>query len=94
MMGPVDPALRNYFPDGTEVLSAEILDDVATVNLSPAFSAIKDTPEMEDAALQCIQLTAQQFGTISSVKVEVDGKLLKSNVLETMAMPAFVNEYR
>ena len=94
MMGPVDTNLRNCFPEGTEVLSAEILDDVATVNLSPAFSAIKDTPEMEDAALQCIQLTAQQFGTISSVKVEVDGKLLKSDVLETMAMPAFVNEYR
>lgn len=93
--GPADAALRNCFPEGTEVLSAAILDDVATVNLSKQFAALQKEPDMEELALTCMELTAQQFGaSISELRVQVEGKALKDNAAATMAMPKFVNEFR
>jgi germination protein M len=92
--GPAESALRNCFPEGTQVLSATMLDDEATINLSSTFASISDTPELEEAALQCIQLTARNFGAIASVKLEVEGKAFDKSVLETMAMPSYVNEFR
>ena len=94
VMGPVDQTLRSCFPEGTQVLSAAIVDDVATVNFSKEFAAISDTPDLEELALTCMQLTAQQFGAISSLQVQVDGKNFDGPAVETMAMPSYVNEYR
>lgn len=94
VMGPSESALRNCFPEGTEVLSAQIQDDEAIVNLSSAFASISDTPELEEAALQCMQLTARNFGAIASLKLQVEGKSFDKSALETMAMPTYVNEFR
>ena len=95
VFGPVDSALRSCFPEGTQVLSASIMDDTATVNFSKEFAAISDTPELEELALTCMQLTAKEFGgSIASLQVQVEGKDYESGALETMAIPAYDNEYR
>ncbi len=91
--GPAESVLRNCFPEGTEVLSVTMLDDEATINLSSAFASIADTPELEEAALQCMQLTVGNFGAIASLKLEVEGKAFDKAALETMAMPSYVNEF-
>ncbi len=92
--GPVDSALRNCFPEGTQVLSATILDDIASINLSEAFASIADTPALEQAALESMQLTAQHFGAVSALHVQVEGKDYQSASVETMAMPEYVNKFR
>ena len=93
--GPADAALRNCFPEGTQVLSASIKDDTATINLSKEFAALQKQPDMEELALTCMQLTAQNFGaSISQLHVQVDGKDLKDNVVSAMAMPKFVNVFK
>lgn len=95
VFGPVDDALRNCFPEGTQVLSASIVDDVATVNFSKEFAAISDTPDLEELALTCMQLTAKQFGgSIASLQVQVEGKDYNSGAVETMAIPSYDNVYR
>ncbi len=92
--GPVDDSLRGCFPEGTQVLSATILDDAATVNFSKEFASISDTPELEAVALETMQLTAKQFGSIANVVVQVDGKEYQAASSETMAMPLYANEFR
>jgi len=93
--GPADAALRDCFPEGTEVLSASVEDDVATVNFSKEFVALSKEPDIEALALTCMQLTAQQFGaSISALHVQVDGKDLKDSAVAAMAMPAYENEFR
>ncbi len=92
--GPVDNALLGCFPEGTQVLSASIVDDTATVNFSKEFTAISDTPDLEELALTCMQLTAKQFGAVASLQVQVDGKDFDGAAAETMAMPSYVNEFR
>ncbi|HWR23256.1 MAG TPA: GerMN domain-containing protein [Feifaniaceae bacterium] len=95
VFGPVDTALRNCFPEGTQVLSASVVDDMATVNFSKEFADISDTPDLEALALTCMQLTARQFGaSIASLQVQVDGKDYDSGAVETMAIPIYDNEYR
>ena len=94
-LGPMDATLRNCFPEGTEVLSASIVDDAACVNFSKEFAAISDTPELEELALTCMQLTAKQFGaSIASLQVQVDGKDYHGSATETMALPIYENEFR
>lgn len=94
VIGPVDSALRSCFPAGTQVLSASILDDVATVNFSEEFSAIADTPVLEEIALETMRLTAQQFGAISVLHVQVDGKDYQPLDPENTDMPTFANTFR
>ncbi len=92
--GPVDEALRCCFPENTRLLSAEIVDDVAKVDLSGEFAAIADTPELLEAALETMQLTASRFGALSTLELRVDGKEFKNDAVATMAMPYYVNEFK
>lgn len=92
--GPVDASLRNCFPAGTQVLSATVLDGVAVINLSKEFASIKDSPDLETAALESMQLTAKQYGGATALHVQVEGADYESKALTTMAMPVYANEYR
>lgn len=92
--GPVEAALRSCFPEGVEVISASIVDDVAWVNFSKEFGDLAGTPVFEEMAMETMQLTAQQFGAISALHVQVDGEDYQSAAMENMAMPTFVNEFR
>lgn len=95
VLGPMDDTLRNCFPEGTQVLSASVVDDAACVNFSKEFASISDTPELEELALTCMQLTAKQFGaSIASLQIQVDGKDYHGNATETMALPIYENEFR
>jgi germination protein M len=92
--GPQDEALRNSFPEGTHVLSAGIVDNVASVNFSSEFNALKENAALEEIALDTIQLTAKQFGAISALHVQVEGRDYQSAAIETLVIPQFANSFR
>jgi len=92
--GPVDDTLRNCFPEGTAVRSAMIEDGTAKVDFSEEFAALNETPDLEEAAMTSMQLTAQQFGAVSALHVTVEGKEYEPAGESTMAMPMYVNEFR
>lgn len=94
VIGPVNSALRNCFPEGTQVLSASILDDVACVNFSSEFNALSNNSVLEEIAMETMKLTAQQFGVISALKVQVEGSDYKPGKADNSAMPTFANTFR
>ena len=92
--GPADNSLRACFPANTEVLAAEIENDVVMVNFSQEFLALSDTPDIEQAAIASMQLTAKQFGEASALHIQVEGTDYCPASSVTMAVPQFANEYR
>lgn len=94
VIGPVDSALRNCFPEGTQVLSASMLDDVACVNFSSEFNALSNNSILEEIAIETIKLTAQQFGVIAATHIQVEGSDYKPSKADNEAMPTFANTFR
>jgi len=94
LAGPLDDTLRNPFPDGTKVLNATMEDGIVTINLSSEFSSLSQTPELEEAALQTIHLTAGQFGPVTALNIVVDGKPYAPASSETMALSGYANVFR
>jgi len=92
--GPQDAALLNCFPEGTKVLSTSLENDIATVNLSREFEQLANNPDLEQAAIQTMQLTARHFGAVAQLQVQVEGEAYQGAEAQTMAMPLYVNEYR
>ncbi len=92
--GPVDDALRECLPAGTQVLSASIIDDAANINFSSEFSALADDPILEAIALDVIQLTAQQFGMLSTVNIQVNGETYETASQTGGSIPTFANTFR
>lgn len=92
--GPADETLRACFPEGTQVLSATVTDGVAVVNLSKEFNELQTMAELEEVALESMQLTAAQFEGVNTLHLQVEGSDYESAALSTMAMPVYVNEYR
>lgn len=92
--GPVDTTLRHCFPAGTDVLSASLVDQVAVVNLSKEFADLQQSPDLEMAALESMQLTAKQFGTVTALHVQVEGTDYLGASETSSAMPVFANTYR
>ncbi len=64
---------RNCFPEGTKLLEARIVDDVATVNLSSEFLTAEDTEGLAETAYTTLLLTANEFSEISQLTLKVDG---------------------
>lgn len=89
--GPNDlKSLKNCFPEGTEILDVQIKDDIATINLSKEFERLREHPELEQRAIETLNLTCRNFG-INTVNIKVEGKEYKTDA-NTMA-PAFANEF-
>jgi len=90
--GPGDGALKNLFPDGSELLGVDVGDDgTASVNFSGAFNKIGEDAHKEKMLMKCIMLTLTQFDNIDAVRILVDGKEYADSATETMAVPQFVN---
>jgi hypothetical protein len=65
--------VETEIPNGTKLLSLDISDGVATVDVSPAFDALREQDSM-DASLAQITFTLTQFPTIRKVWVAVQGE--------------------
>lgn len=94
VIGPVDSSLLNCFPEGTEVLSAEVLDDIATINLSSEFNQLKSNPYLEEIALETMMLTAEHYSALTQVNVQVDGIDYEAQSVSALAIPTFANTFR
>lgn len=92
--GPVDSSLLNCFPEGTEVLSAGVMGDIATINLSSEFNLLKSNPYLEEIALETMMLTAEQFSALTQVNIQVDGKDYEVQSTSAVAIPTFANTFR
>lgn len=79
------------FPTGTELIDADIVDDIATVNFSSAFKDAMDTDGLTLALYDAIYLTACGFGSVSELRIQVDGKAYEIEAAAVSA-PLFVNE--
>ncbi len=92
--GPEDIELLQCFPEGTRVIFASIIDDVAVVNFSSEFSKLAVSPEFEESALDTILLTAKNFGMLSALNIQVEGKDYQPAINETISVPVYANEFR
>lgn len=81
MMQPADGTeLVSFFPPSCDVLSAEIKDGVAEINLSKEFSSISDNPAMEAVTLRALNTVCTQFKGVKSMKLLVEGKAFEPAV--------------
>ncbi len=92
--GPADEALLSCFPEGTKVIFASILDDAAVVNFSTEFLQLAASPDLEQSALDTVLLTAKNFGILSALNIQVDGKDYQPAVNEAISIPVYANEFR
>ncbi len=92
--GPADQTLRSCFPDGTNVISASLLEDVAIFNFSSEFSELADTPALEQAAIETLQLCAKSFCGASEVRLLVEGDDYTPASKASGAAPLYVNQFR
>ncbi len=92
--GPMDETLRACFPEGTKVLTASVENNIATVDLSEEYATISNTPELEAAALETLQLTAAQFGTVSALSLTVEGEAWQTESVAAMSIMQYPNEFR
>lgn len=86
-----DSALMTLFPEGTELLSAELSEDgVLTVDFSQEFSAISTSQDKEQKLLSAIDFACQQVDGVEDVVVTVEGEPYESSAA-TMS-PLLANE--
>ncbi len=92
--GPADQALRSCFPDGTDIISTSLLEDVAVFNFSSEFSGLADNPALEQAAIETLQLCAKTFCGASEVRLLVEGDDYTPASEASSATPLYVNQFR
>lgn len=92
LKGPQADGLRSCFPEGTELLSADISDGVATVDLSGEFLGAQYTDGLADAAYETLFLTIRNVEEIARLDILIEGEPCEL-VTETSA-PVFANEFR
>ncbi len=94
LKGANSPALKNCFPEGTSVLSAEIIDGVCKVDFSEEFSALGETSDgAVEALYNSIYLTAMQFGEVKELKLYVDGEPFITDSF-TVSAPLYPNVFK
>ncbi|BAK98513.1 putative germination protein [Oscillibacter valericigenes Sjm18-20] len=74
LAGPQSETLKSPFPTGTQLISTELMDGHATVDLSYPYSTLSGVSLT--IADYCITLTLTQLSEISSVSVTVRGQEL------------------
>ena len=73
--GPRDDALLQCFPEGTALLSADLYDGVARVNLSAEFLSAQYVEGLAQAAYDTMFLTASELEEVYELRVYVEGVL-------------------
>jgi germination protein M len=93
LKGPSDDSkLENCFPMGTELIDVNVAYGDAVINLSKEFENVMETPDIERAALNTLQLTCMQFNQVDRIVLKSAGAEYESASLETMAYPVYANE--
>jgi spore germination protein GerM len=69
---PPDDSYNTSIPAGTSILSVEVVDGVATINLTPEINDISG--QAQKLAYAQLVFTAFSFRQLDAVRFEVDGK--------------------
>ncbi len=92
LAGPMDEALMNCFPEGTQLLGADIYDGVARVNLSGEFLSAQYTDGLIQTAYDTMYLTANAMQEIYALELTVEGK--PCELTESCTAPVYANTFR
>jgi germination protein M len=92
LKGPQAEGLRSCFPEGTELLSVDVKEGVATIDLSGEFLSAQYTDGLMDAAYETLFLTIGTVEEISRLEILVEGEPCDP-AAETSA-PVFANEFK
>lgn len=92
LLGPIHEGLLECFPDGTMLLSADVIDTTATVNLSREFLATEDAPGTAEAAYDALFLTINELQEITDLRLQVEGEDYEFS--EPVSAPMYPNEFR
>ncbi|MEG1559828.1 MAG: GerMN domain-containing protein [Clostridia bacterium] len=93
LKGPSDKALTNCLSEGVELVSATIVDDIATVNLNSIALALKtDQTGRLPALYNALYLIAGEFGAVAELKLFAGETLLYENT-ENVSAPLYPNEF-
>lgn len=94
---PPGTGLFSEIPEGTKVVSVDINNEVAYINLTEEILEIVDNQEVADSVAKSFGLTVrEQYADIVGVKLLVNGKEIKigeRNAEEPLAVPTFANQY-
>jgi len=94
---PEGSGLFSEIPRGTRVVSVDINNGIAYINLTEEILEIVDNYEMTDNVAKSFGLTVkEQYQDIAGVKLMVNGKELKLGVKkekDPVAVPTFANQY-
>jgi len=94
LKGPDDAALLSCFPENTTLLDAVIANNTAIINFSSEFAQLSDHPELEQAMLETLELTAQEFENVSSVSILIDGSEYSPASTATITIPLYANTFK
>lgn len=92
LAGPMDEALMNCFPEGTQLLGVDIYDGVARVNLSGEFLSAQYTDGLIQTAYDTMYLTANAMQEIYALELTVEGK--PCELTESCTAPVYANTFR
>ncbi|TCO69855.1 GerMN domain-containing protein [Marinisporobacter balticus] len=94
---PEGLGLYSEIPKGTHIVSVDVNDSIACINLSEEILDIVENDQAADSVAKSFGLTIkEQYPDIAGVKLLVDGKELKigdKSKEKPMAVPTFANQY-
>lgn len=88
LKGPVDSALTNPFPAGTELLDLYYEGNILYLTLSDSFSALSGIPMI--MASSCLAKTALTLIKASEVRIRCESELLDGNAEIVIQADSFV----
>ncbi len=74
LQGPESSSYKEPFPEGTQLISVEVADEVAYVNLNAAAQVGGGTPYVSQYALRSLVFTLTELGSVHRVQVLIEGK--------------------
>ncbi|MFZ5966090.1 MAG: GerMN domain-containing protein [Bacillota bacterium] len=94
---PEGSGLYSQIPKGTQVLSVDINNGIAYINLNEEVMDIVENKEVSDSIVKSFALTVkEQYQDIAGVKILVNGKETELGSVskeEPAAVPTFANQY-
>lgn len=89
--GPESDSLRCCFPDGTQLISADLFDGVATVDVSAEFLSAQYIEGLDEAAYTTMYLTANALQPVYELNLLVEGEPYVFSA--SVSAPMYVNEF-
>lgn len=94
MKAPEGKDVKPLFPDGTELLSAELDGGVLTLNFSSEFSKIEESPEKQKQLLGSLVSMLKQLEGVNDIQILVEGVPFNYNAPTTAGVFANTLDFK